>query len=408
MTVQVFDPTNTTLLADLSTEDDGPLDAKAQDRTNEDGSVSVTVRSGHEHASFLAPYNVLRFVSTDDTPRMAGFVSDLTDQEVDRDEYAGQVVDASADGLLALLEEAVTVPWVGVSRRPFSSDRVFNCASPPLDRSAWTAVFEQSRTYAVTQGLEYPIGWAGEDPKWIWSAADSETQPVGFSVFHDQFTLADATDCIPLISADNDFELWLDGALLYRSPVKQPGYTWWDTYKAPIRIPAGDHDVVIIAENWSTAGTANPAAVIYGLWSTDGEQLVDLLHYTDTTWTCVHDADPLPGFYPGVIAGILWFEAVGRTALGGPSTGWTLGFSATEDSNGNAWPEEIPEFVCKVGDSLRSVLRQLSETWVDVWADTEGLVLHMAAKSTGGRTQTSTVDLQPAVNITELSRTVSI
>lgn len=396
-TVTVHDWGNDTELADLM--DEGPrsgrVDASAQNRTNEDGVVRVTVHREHPSAGLLAPYNVVRLVGSDGEPRMAGFVSQLRDREVGNDE--DELLEVQATGLLGLLDEAVVVPWVGVGRLPFSKDRVFNCFSPGYDRSSWINAYAQSRTSAVTQGLRHPIGWAAMSdtvPDWIWSAPDSNTQPVGRSPFHSQFTVANDVEVVPLGSWDNDGEWWLDGTLLYRAPLKWPGYNWWDTYKAPLRIPAGTHDFGIAGENWSTVGAQNPAAVIAGLWTTDGEQLLNLIHWTSTSWKCLHNPDPWPGWtFPDAFE-VLLTEAQARGAL----PGWTVEVHGSHD--------EIPELVFPNGSTLRDVLRQGTETWVDAWADLEGLKLHLAPK--GGRSQPSDVNLQRGVNITAMTRTVSI
>jgi len=51
----------------------------------------------------------------------------------------------------------------------------------------------------------------------------------------------------------------------------------------------------------------------------------------------------------------------------GELTGWTLDFDDTIDTDGNTW-QVVPEFSCRVGDSLYQVLDKLSGSWIDVAA----------------------------------------
>src|SRR5690606_6107388 len=96
-----------------------------------------------------------------------------------------------------------------------------------------------------------------------------------------------------------------------------------------------------------------PAAVIAGLWTTDGEQLLNLIHWTSTSWKCLHNPDPWPGWtFPDAFE-VLLTEAQARGAL----PGWTVEVHGSHD--------EIPELVFPNGSTLRDVLRQGTETWVD-------------------------------------------
>jgi len=406
-TIRVYEPDNTTFKVDLTyyTADArwGPKEGtSATDELNEDGEIVAVIDLDHPAASAMSPYDVLRLRGQDGVDRMAGYITDV--REVLAQDSEERVIELEAVGLLGELDEAVVEPWVGAGRRPHSQTRVFNVASPApaMLREGWDEVHAQSRDFAVTQGLRYPEGWAGTQCQWIWSRPSSETQPVGKCPFHTWFQNEDDAQYIPLISADNDFELWIDGVLLGKSPIRYPGYTWWKTFKYPLFLPAGVHDIVIIAENWQSIGLANPAGVIFGLWTTDGEGLSSLQHASGDSseavhgvWRCLDYPDPMPGFTAPQIMQVLFDEAQDRGAL----PGWTINTHGTH--------EEIPEFTCKVRDSYRSVLAQLAETWVDVWADVAGKVLHMTPKDTG-RGSASGLVLTPGQNVTLTTRTTRI
>lgn len=379
----VYDPTNTTLVANLYTTGYGITEGSFSRPMNAPGAGSVAVVSGHPSVAQLTPGRVVRISSAEGVEQC--FTIDDKPNAPVRVEGGDLVVAASGDGLLSRWREAVVAPWIGVDDFPKSSVRMFNWSSPGLDVSAWSdTVYAHSRS---TSNPQRPIAWLDEIAEWIGPATEASSMTAGYWYLHAQFTLASDTQIVFPFSADDEMVVALDGVTLIDEQPEFPAKVWWYTYRAGVMVPAGTHTYRVRVNN-----VLGPTAFIGAAWESDGTTSGDPVWLTNSDpmesfsldWKCLAFPASQPGFTAGAIIRILLEEAQARGEL----TGWTLDFDDDVDSDGNTWPV-IPEFSCRVGDSLYQVLDKLAGTWIDMAAGDSGLVLKAWDKSVGQGTATA-------------------
>lgn len=383
----VYDPTNTTLVANLYTTGYGITDGSFSRPMNAPGSGSVAVVSGHPSVAQLTPGRVVRISSADGVEQC--FTIDDKPSAPVRAEGRDLVVTVSGDGLLSRWREAVVAPWIDVDDFPKSSVRMFNWSSPGLDVSAWSdTVYTHTRS---TSNPQRPIAWLDEIAEWIGPAAENPSMTAGYWYLDAEFTLSADTQIVFPASADDEMVTALDGVTLIDEQPEFPAKVWWYTYRAGVMVPAGTHTYRVRVNN-----VVGPTAFIGAAWESDGTTSGDPVWLTNSDpgdpfsldWKCLAFPSSAPGFTAGAIIRILLEEAQARGEL----TGWTLDFDDDVDSDGNTWPV-IPEFSCRVGDSLYQVLDKLAGTWIDMAAADAGLVLRAWDKSVGqGATTAVTLD----------------
>src|SRR5690606_36988349 len=152
--------------------------------------------------------------------------------------------------------------------------------------------------------------------------------------FRRHFTLSEEKLVVFFFSADNDYRVTLDGVDLHRAPLPYPEFTWQKTFRAAVRVPAGDHVFGALAENWSTVAATNPAGFIASAHISDGTTVTEPLFFTgaDTEneligeWLTLDYPDPMPGFTPGAI--ILQQLAECQHSSRDELDGWTCSFDA--------------------------------------------------------------------------------
>lgn len=377
----VYDPTNTTLVANLYATSGGKdygITAGSFSRPlNQSGAGSIAVVSTHPSVAQLTPGRVIRLSSSEGVEQC--FTIDDKPNEPIRAEGGDLVVTVSGDGLLSRWREAVVAPWIGVDDYPRSSVRMFNWSSPGLDTSGWSdTVYTHTRS---TSNPQRPIAWLDEIAEWIGPAAEDPSMTAGYWYLDGEFTLASDTQIVFPASADDEMVTALDGVTLIDERPEFPAKVWWYTYRAGVMVPAGTHTYRVRVRN-----VVGPTAFIGAAWESDGTTSGDPVWLTNSDpmesfsldWKCLAFPSSAPGFTAGAIIRILLEEAQARGEL----TGWTLDFDDDVDSDGNTW-QVIPEFSCRVGDSLYQIIDNLAGTWIDVAAADSGLELKAWDKSVG-------------------------
>lgn len=402
LVAKVYNPDYTALLRTITLA----ADLGCLPMLNEPGSGGLTLPlTAPAHAATLVLEqgdcdfgNIVRF-EDGGTPVHAIVIRSKRVTRVAPGEEVDQDVDIEGPGTLSLWSKAVWYPEIGVGNFAYTDSRTFNFASTYLDDSGapWGAAVE------IEQGTGDPGGPREGYPKnlpsvvepawWIWSEANdiNGSVPAGDAYFRKTATMAGGLARI-FITADNSHELWIDGGLVEVDLVSTAGGVGWAGLKSIDRyFTPGDHLFAIKGTN--VAGTdPNPAGPIMGVVElTDtGTELGSLLVQTDSTWRALgYPASP-PGFTPGEQVRIFMEEAQARGAL----DGWTLGFTDTLDSDGNAWT--AIESTYPIGLDGLSFLRKLAEKDVDVRARPDALVLDMWVKNTG---PASGVTLTPGTNV---------
>lgn len=249
LTLQVYDPTNTTLLGTLSQV----LSAEFSDEFNAAGYGTVQVpRSSSADKALLVKDNVVRVLYRSAT-RYAWFI-----EVVEQDLALGsgqQVITASGRGLLAWLDDAVVYPQGGLA--DFSSDQ------RPFNFAAADGPWKSSVTWSTPQAVQWkndttarrglPVKWRSIDPeaRWIWST--DPTTPVQrgtVNYFRGTFTLTDSTRVKMWAAFDNFGQVWVDGTLVMdtsRFNETAPTYSQFTTFVA--RLGKGVHTVAARVRN---------------------------------------------------------------------------------------------------------------------------------------------------------------
>lgn len=244
---QVFDPTNTTFLGELTTASDGEF----VDEYNGPGFGKVTVLLDSADAGLLLRDRVVR-VLYEGAARFSWFIETLDRTLADRS--GQQLLTVSGRGLLAWLEDAVVYPQGGL-RETSSADRPFNYAS---EDGPW----KSSVTWSTPVGVKWsddtspraglPANWPDKDAQWIWSTdPDDQTVVEGtINYFRSTFTLTGSTRIKFFATADNYFELYLNGTLIMSSDrftENAPSFSQQTAYTT--RLNAGTHTLAARVRN---------------------------------------------------------------------------------------------------------------------------------------------------------------
>lgn len=285
LTLQVYDPTNTTLLGTLSQV----LSAEFSDEFNAAGFGTVQVpASSTADKNLLVKDRVVR-VNYQSATRYAWFIEVL---ENDLALGSGQqVVTASGRGLLAWLDDAVVYPQGGLA--DFSSDqRPFNFAAadgPWKSSVTWSAPQTVQWRNDTTARRGLPVKWRSIDPdaRWLWSTDPTAMVERGtVNYFRGTFTLTESTRLKMWASFDNFGQVWLDGTLVMDSSrfnETAPSYAQFTTFVA--RLGKGTHTVAARVRNdkpWErtdlsiSASTDRVSASAHGLAANTKVRVTDI------------------------------------------------------------------------------------------------------------------------------------
>ena len=246
LNLRVYDSTGTTQTGYLTQV----IDSRMVDEFNGPGFGEVTVPLDSDDAALLVRDAVVKVDYANGT-RFAWFV-----EELDRtlSDGAGQrLLKVSGRGILAWLDDAVIYPQRGLKNYN-SPMRGYNYVA---DDGDWTS----SVTFSAPQGVDWkddttarqgsPKRWPDKRAEWIWATdptAAVETGEVNW--FRSSFTLDETTKVRFWATADNAFDLYLDGALLISSSdFAGQGATWTQFKARTIRLNGGSHQLAARVEN---------------------------------------------------------------------------------------------------------------------------------------------------------------
>lgn len=407
-TVEVWDSTNSTKIADLNLVDDGqewaPKDVGLRRQLVEDGGGHVVLPYGHPNRLQVNYRRVLRIYEDkngDKVLRGAFSVDTIEWVDVAESPSANKTTRFEGDGLLSRWNDFIILPWIDIAYKPVTENRVFNWASPPLPIDDWqVGGYKQERLTSATQR---PVGYTDPVSEWISPYEEAPSHPTGFWYARRLTELDDPTRVALFFTCDDGVIACLDGATLDDEMPEPPSEVWWYTHRAAVELPAGLHLYAFKCRN-----DGGPTALLVSGWSADNTGLITPLFISEAggvedpnfldaagEWLLWTDPEP-PGFTAGHIVRLVLEEAQGRGAM----VGWTLGFTDTHDTAGNPWPT-IPELAIPVGHTGRDLLAAL-EPWVDLGVSDEGLELLMWDKA-AGRGEASSAELTEGVNLRRLS-----
>lgn len=319
-------------------------------------------------------------------------------------EEAEEETEVGGRGILALHEDFVVYPEGGAGGRPFSDQRILNWTSADFDDDGWRTVIVGQRigdVHAVDPNIAK--GFPDADARVLWAygpdgagGAGAGNTPPGLGYFRapSTFEVATAGWYRLFVSADDGINVIVDGVSIFAE-----ARLWFhlETKWVDLYLSAGPHQIAARGENLDNGNLAgNSAWIIASLISIDEEgNLGSVILRTGADWKGVAYPPKPPGMTIGRVIRILLEEAQAR----GGMVGWTLGFSDTADSHGQAWAGD-PEMAFQVGLDGFSVLRQIAETYCEIDVAPAAKILYAYA---GGYGETTSISYETGVSILALS-----
>jgi hypothetical protein len=347
-----------------------------QETLNDTGTGEVSVANDDPILATLTYDDAVRFY-LDGAPVFTMLVEGIDTQAIHPTEEAQEITKISGRGAGAMLDESVVYPEGGVGHLPVGDDRLFFFGQTPYDDSGWQAATVMA-TYADTtpnwvslEGVKAPAGFPDPAAGYIWNNLGTvDDAPEGTVYFRGAFTLPAALEIRIYASADNEWELWLDGTSIM---VGDEATTWLNTHQTEVmRLSAGSHMLAARVLNGppyvdDDGAHPNPAffmAAVVTVNGADGSETP--VFHTDGSWRVTNYLTNAPPVTAGEIMRILFDEAEARGCILPDVT-----FSDTNDSDGSAWGSTgtaggpIYEFTVPIGDTYLNVFRSLSDTYID-------------------------------------------
>lgn len=322
-------------------------------------------------------------------------------------------VTLSGRGLMAWLDDVVVWPQGGVTYNYSPTDRPFNYAGVSghwYDQVTWAAPlgFKQSATSSGDYRYKSPKNWPDPGAYWIWPTNPAATVTANSKAWmRSTFSLTEARKMRFYATADNFFELYLDGALiLATSDVKAEGATYTGFAERVIQVPSGPHILAAYVTNGASGSPGDRAGFLFAatLLNQNGTPSTVLRHSDLTNWYVTQD-EPL--WYPAEMLDVVIGEHRGRAIDAGQATrleNLGIGWTSVLDSNGDSWTTaKALSFRC--GTSALDVLNTLVDHSIDFWVDPDTVTLHAA--ETRGVTKAASVRLAVAKNLNNYGTTAT-
>lgn len=353
--VDIYEPDNTELVTVI----DEPSAADVTRERDDDGSGTFAIRTTHPAVAECTEGRLARFY-LNGRLRFTGRLGPFEDARVvESGDAAGALVSFTTPGHKSVLNGAAIGPAEGTQHFQQVQSRVFGWMSPIVDPGEWEAP-----TYA---GAVYEVGQ--ERPKAYPDAFGGKFEVGARRYFQRQFTILTTLCFVPYLSAHQHFNLYVNETPI-GSGATSPNTSRGETYRGPLILEPGTHTIAAMAsrtldaiadDSWFTL-----TAWYSALSGTTGSLNINtfLFHtgYLPSTTTIdpawISSAVPL-GPTPGRLVRKWIEDAQGRGEI--PQV--TLGFTDTEDSNGNPWTERVDEMVVQVGSSIGSNLATLDQTY---------------------------------------------
>ena len=379
-----------------------------RDVLNDVGSWSLSVPRDSPDVALLVEHRWVKF-ELDGVAVFGGRVGPWRQATIVDGEEAAEDVVYSGPGGLAAFADAIVYHHLDTDElEKLSTVRTFNfaaCDYTDWNTAAWGNAVEvwQQGSGLSPYGYDVPEGWPDPGAYWIWGTVDvpggggpdGTRQAIGDCYFRTTFSIGQADDVMIYITADDGYELWIDGVFI---DGRTEAFMWRRVNQIPLHLDAGSHTVAIKGTNIARpVASTNGAGVLFAMYSVSaGGELNTLILHSDSTWKRL----AYPAAPPGMTAGEILTSLIDEARARGSIAVWWYQFSDTVDSNGQGWDVEI-EIAFQVGETYLDVLRKLAERYVDVEVDWEQVDLKVYVK--GGIDDHPAVVLTVGVNITDLN-----
>lgn len=141
----------------------------------------------------------------------------------------------------------LTVAGLGAAVRTFG----WQSAEYVTDGS-WTSPASHGLFSADPFGDGRPQDWPAQSSEYIWQTGSLGTAAAGDCYFRHAFNTTTVQDIVVCASADDEYDLWLDGVLLLSS---RGAYQWNRFQQVALQLPAGDHVVGVRGRNFQRNGS---------------------------------------------------------------------------------------------------------------------------------------------------------
>lgn len=241
-------------------------------------------------------------------------------------------------------QDAILHPEGNAITQMAAPERYFGWMStiydPALDAGLWgtpsAAAGTQSGASAPRAGN--PVDWPTELGGAYWITRGATANGTRHLFIAD--CVVPSTSFIGLwVSSDETVAAYFGGSMVAQTSSSETGYTSFEYWQG--QVPAGTYRVAIDKTSVVSRGGDGRDPVLLGIATlTDTGAPDDILLLTNTSDWQVYTTDPVdgtvPSLTPGAIVAELHEQAVARGV-----TSWaalTLGFGASADSDGRAWP----------------------------------------------------------------------
>ena len=408
MTVRKF----TVDLWDSLGHDDDVMDIPVQDGafyTDEDsdaGAFEFTIHNDEPSATNLDEGRVVTF-SIAGTPDRLGVIErpSFTPKHV---QPVQRVTTVRGRDVIAEFDRYRIPPPLGWGSKPAVPQVTFNWLHPNLDRSGWTNPVYMGPLFKAdldplgnpspapwsAKPGDHPSAWPDGFTAWVWPTATDGTNshPVDQRAYWYLPIPLIASPLVLIHTSDDQGALGFDGALV-DAGVNPPAVQWMSSWAVGMDdVSASTHYVTGRSVNSFNSAVNNP-----GAFACIGYQQVvsPFLQYenvkfrtgSDTAggdpmlggdWLCTYRnaGDPEPGFTPGRAFRILFEQAQSY----GFFADWTLNFTDTLDSNGDAWASTSLLSARVADDTLLDVVRNWHDLgfW-DAWSSPNAKTLNATA-----------------------------
>jgi len=309
-------------------------------------------------------------------------------------------------GIMCWLDDVAVWPQGGITYNYSPTDRPFNYAGVSghwYDLVTWDRPlgFKQSATSSGDYRYKKPKGWPDPGAYWIWPTNPAATVAPNARMWaRSTFSLTAARKMRFYGTADNFFELYLDGALiLATSDVKAEGATYTGFAERVIQVPSGPHILAAYVTNGTSGSPGDRAGFLMSatLLNPNGTPSTVLRHSDLTNWY-VTQTEPL--WYPAEMLDVIIGEHRGRMIEAGRATrleNLGIGWTSDLDSEGVDWVT-AKGLAFRVGTKASDVLQLLVDHSIDFWVDPDTVTLN--AYETRGSDKSVGVRLAGVKNLT--------
>jgi hypothetical protein len=372
-----------------------------QDPLNSPGMGSLAVPYDDPAAQYLKDRNIVRLWYQGDY-RYAYRIQKPKNVVVDVNGEADRWLTAAGPGVMSILGDAALFPEYGLVRQS-GAERAFSFASASGNwyvSSEWVAPLGVVFTSDTGVRAGNPKDWPDKGASWIWDTSPTTNDTAGKVVyFRSSFSLSATTDLTIFATADNYFELYLDGQQILASDLTDP-YTWQRTSSYPTTLAAGTHLLAARVTNEPIRTTSNPAGFLCAVATvnTSGQPQTIIRHTDTSNWLCRPEGSAPPGWHAAQVLATFVSEAQARSSNWKSLGALTIGFTPTTDTAGNAWTDLLNR-TFTVGTKGVDLVTQLCEQGIDIAVSPSLAVQAWKQRGTDKSTGANPVVLRPALNL---------